>query len=1359
MDRQPKADGSRTSPTSGGANRSRPRRRFPFLPVFLAFLLCMLALPFVLVRIAPLRQLLVELGTAHLGLRGRLALRVGEVAHFDPGRIELRDLTVTLRGTDGEWRELAVATHVQASWSLRDLFIGHARFQSVEVGSLRIAGPTVATWEQQRGPPLGEERGLSLGQLSAAPPLTIDALRLGPVLWRDRDSTHLVVELAVSDLQTSDEGFFAHVDSGRVVLPRESLTGRLAGGRASMTSGTALRISGVRLEAGGTRARVRAQLDPRESPMPLRLFLDCERVDPRWLIERLGWSLAAARRDSLSGIVDARLGARQALADLLFEGVVLGEPLREMTARVAVERQRLELVEFELHGAVGRISASGEADAATRRASAALRWQHLDLQSAWLPWLQGVRLGPALAGDAQIDLALPSGGTPELAGTIALHNARPWGIATRGVRFEGHARVGEAVYGERLRIDLPAGRIFAAGRWPLGEGRVAIDAELKGASLAALPPDWIGALSGTVSGAVQLSGAPHDPLLEGAVAWHRPRYRGWTADSLVLGPMKVHPVGLRGVAAAELWNLGRDDVWAEHLDLGLTRGAEGLAVDGQAQIPFGVLSWHAALDAGAGLRVPEAELRGTPVGDWSLRRPLEVTWNANALRADSLVWVSGESRIVAHGQWDRATQQIDGQLLVDRFALATLADWRAQPDTLRGHCSLTLSAQGALPDPTLELRLGIEGLQWGGMALGRAALAARWHDRQLALDGLTLQGERHRLHLDSLRLDVGAPLLGAFGVDSSRTPPAIPLANAPWRGSLAIDSLALGALLPRLGLDPTPSEGGGASARSLSIAGQSIPVRVVTPWDRGPVGVGRGELRGVLAGRFEIGGSPITPTLRGQLGIPDLRFGYLPLGDLHAALTYDDSLMTLERLELTRGAKTSWARGYYPLRFALWPPEARPRAAPVGVQAGLDALDLNLLSGLTPWLPDASGTLSGQLALEGTGVAPLLRGTLELAGGGFRIPGRSERIYGAEAVLDVRRNGLRIRSLDARTGRGGTVTAVGSFDGPNDFDLSAHIENARIFEEGRYEFLVTADLHAYTEPAAEGAGVTPHLQGAIEVHSGTLTQSLAATSGGLRTGQRVPWIIEMDVEIPERVRVSAANAKADVGEGELTVSYRWPHWSAAGSVEILDGTYRLLGNTFTITGGTLEFRDTGSGPDVAAEINAETQVTVASEEEGPTETVTIEVQVHGRPEELQVDLSSTPVLSEEEILELLSYGRFTRGGRFEPIAETQWLLFNTMIDRIETSLIRQTPLFSRVTINAGRSTDEPLRVTVRPIVRPGFMVNYAQDLALDPSGELLINYRLTRALYLRGGLFRYREGSGDLIDEYGLDLRFRFSYE
>jgi autotransporter translocation and assembly factor TamB len=252
--------------------------------------------------------------------------------------------------------------------------------------------------------------------------------------------------------------------------------------------------------------------------------------------------------------------------------------------------------------------------------------------------------------------------------------------------------------------------------------------------------------------------------------------------------------------------------------------------------------------------------------------------------------------------------------------------------------------------------------------------------------------------------------------------------------------------------------------------------------------------------------------------------------------------------------------------------------------------------------------------------------------------------------------------------------------------------------------------------------------------------------------------VDLDLQVPGDVRVSQAGARMDVGEGNLHVSYRWPTWSASGSLRIRGGTYRLFNNNFTIQEGSLELLDTGTGTEVTVSIDGETFVATAdTTSEGLPETVTIQVHVEGQLDELQVTLTSDPPYSPEEIAELLSFRRLTGEGRLQ--AETQGFLFTTVIERIESDLTEQFPLLGGVAIQPAPTGEGPMRLSVRPVLSSAVTVDYTRELYRDPAWEASLYYRLSRLLYLRAGVEHTRSGATGFDDEYSVDLRFRFEYE
>ena len=183
-------------------------------------------------------------------------------------------------------------------------------------------------------------------------------------------------------------------------------------------------------------------------------------------------------------------------------------------------------------------------------------------------------------------------------------------------------------------------------------------------------------------------------------------------------------------------------------------------------------------------------------------------------------------------------------------------------------------------------------------------------------------------------------------------------------------------------------------------------------------------------------------------------------------------------------------------------------------------------------------------------------------------------------------------------------------------------------------------------------------------------------------------------------------------------------------------------------------------------IDGETYVMLAdTTASGAAENVRVEVHVEGKPDELQITLTSDPPYSPEEIATLLSYGRFlTETGRFQTDRlgqETQGVLFNEIFRRIELSVNDQIPMQTSVAIETGTGDDlwRPRRVRLQQMITPQLTGNYTLGVYEGTNWELSLQYRLSRILYLRAGMVRDRESRPGYNDIYSLDLRCYFEYE
>jgi hypothetical protein len=126
--------------------------------------------------------------------------------------------------------------------------------------------------------------------------------------------------------------------------------------------------------------------------------------------------------------------------------------------------------------------------------------------------------------------------------------------------------------------------------------------------------------------------------------------------------------------------------------------------------------------------------------------------------------------------------------------------------------------------------------------------------------------------------------------------------------------------------------------------------------------------------------------------------------------------------------------------------------------------------------------------------------------------------------------------------------------------------------------------------------------GSVDVREGAIIGDLAKQqpppAGAI--SKRSPWRAEIDVNAPGNLRMSTAVASVELGEGEdLHVSFQDPTINVSGRIQVLGGRYRVFNNVFTISSGTIEFRDTGRLPEPILDVYAQTQVTIARSPEKP----------------------------------------------------------------------------------------------------------------------------------------------------------------
>ncbi len=1360
----------------GHTRSPRPRGKRPsrwMIPglIVLSLLAILLLGPLFLMSIAPVREWVLTSAPLRQGLGEGVRLNIEDVERLDVAGVSLRGVELQVRDTQGVWQQVIRAPRLSATWSVPDILLGKVLIHSIEATPLSVSLDGIARMRVARDGEQPDRKAGGAGLPAWLMRVSVEHLHIGPFEVSDSSATVVRGDLSCSQIDASDGSVRFLLHEAWVAAAHRGLHLTLREGWLRWWEGR-VGLHGISLDGPRVRGTATALYDPQHPDSQLQLDLVLDRLDPVLLTEYFLPTLDLMPGDSLSGRVGISRSQGTTRFDLDLAGVLLEEQLSELNAQLMLGEGALRVDDLVIRGEVGEVTGRGLWDSSSRRADLNLRWDRLDHGSAWLPWLRSLPLDEPFAGSGEATVIVPDGKPVVVEGSLELRRVSFWDIPARRILFRGSVETGSAIRAEELCIIFSSGEMRATGDWPLGEGEVGISVQLDSIPLSVLRESWRAGIRGRVSGDLRLAGLPEDPMVEGVLrATHLSR-GSWSVETLKAGSLLLWPRDQRGDGVLELQGLRHGEGPPCWLSARFSRWNRWLSFATSVRMAAADLHLEGRLDPEGSLEVNQGSASLRYMEDWTLDRPFHMTWGGGTLTTDSLCLASGSARLSGAGQWTGSSGEIDAGLMLQAFDASVLRSWLGHSQQVRGQCNLRLDARGDLPDPELSVHFEGDSVAWGPVDLGRIALDASWSDSALAIGPVTLESRQQVVHMRSLLVHAGAPLLSLLERNSSAGAPdskQVAIENAPWSGQLQIDRLDLARWAPLLGLKGHADEDSLQRVFEVkcAIGGRLVPIRVEAPWELGPGDTGTGEMGGTLGATISVSGTPRKPVLEMEAIAEELTLARVPLGTLLVSIAYADSSIALSRLELSDGEQASSVGGLYPFVIQMLPLRAGRLDRPVDMRADLVDFNLRLLSGFTKWLPDARGRLSGNLITEGTGLHPGLRGKLQLRDGGFRIPGRSERIRDVEAEATLGPGGLVLQSLTASSGPRGTLTAWGTVAGTGEFDLMMRAQRLRIFQEGSYDFEISVDsLRAYAHRTAGGEKAAPHLRGSVRVLQGTYWPDLSEGGSSRRSGKGLEWVIDLDLAVPGNVRISQTNAKVDVGNGVLQLAYRQPYWNVSGDLEVLGGTYRLFHNMFAVTGGSVEFLDTGTGPDVVVDVDGETRARAAVDEEATEQDFTIAIRVYGKPDDLQTNLTSTPSLSREEILELLVYERYGIASRDAETQrqylfnkQTEGILFNEMIERVERGLAEQIPALSGVVVQAPTSEEDPWKVRLEQMITPGveFTGSYSRQIAEGANAwEFTVDYRLTRNLLLRVSSTYELEGTQEHRNH--VDLKFRHEY-
>lgn len=1336
--------------------------RFPILRVIIwiaIVLFVVVVLPFLSVRIPIVRGWMLDKSLHGTVLSDEWKLRIDSVPRFDPWGLRMRGIHLVHIGPEGE-RDWASLGRLELKWNPVDLLRRRVWAGRIGVDDLMLQtdvdAPVILPREGTSDEPAESKElpwlrlgssGLGFRVLNGQELLASGSVSLGEFEHQEGR-----IRGTIKDVKLS-----YHPDSIEVRLQDGEITG-------SLTS--AIHLNNARLtleEIASSILSGRIAIPQVEGDQPhVMAAFEIGRLDPKGFAALRGLALPFAESDSLAGEIRLEYEPRETSARVDLGGRLFDGGLESLNLLASRRGDTISVHDVGIVHRCGSINGEGRILVGPRSLSWTIDIEDLNLAdnslAAFLPGAPRSSIAGSISGRANLGGGRTAATAAGVLNVSRLSDWRPGSVTFEGSLDDRIVRVDSIHVGE-----LGDGFV-ARGDWAIDTGVIDAEVDLDGIAL----EEWIEPLvgigfAGRIDGELLLDGPIGSPMIAGNIAGERFRVVGVGAEELRIDSISgtlipprvngfVHATGMN-VYGAPIDSATFDVDWDEFLAVSTRASVDTIAVATDVEI--------APADPGS-VVVRSLDLRAGTLAPWRSANEARIEWRRGSVSIDDLFLESedgvlnGRVAIAANGGG------IDGSFRTDGLNLLAIERLFNLPDsTLAGRLDLDLALGGTTEIPEVDLAIQ-----------GRQILAARWPVGTLSAE--ISSGSDGTLRVDSLNAGSidGAGTVVSSGIVAHLPSPlpsflgtigdslASHLAQTDLSGHLSVDGLSMSRIV-RTALSTTPQEGRGIFAEPTDPMMSRIRT-VRAGEDSAKAGVAD-EVAGLIGVDLTVGGTAAEPIVSANGRLIDFRLYQARADSLLFGLSYLSENVTLDSLVWHRQHRASHARGAFPVRLSLVPERSGViKDQPLMLDAELPEIDLGILGVVSRKITDPEGFLSGSISISGTPERLWPNGQLTIKDGGIRIPNREERIYGINGSVTLDSTGVSIAGLNGRIGVDGELSASGHFQDLEDFDLEAEVSNVTLYETGLYHFTIDANFEAF--PVEVGEVSEPLITGSIDILEGAIVGDMANTSPPSgRESEPSPLRAEIDIFAPGNIRLQTSVASVEMGEAEnLHVSLDDSEVNISGGIKVLSGRYRVFNNIFTITSGSVEFRDTGEGViEPILDVYAETHVGMYADGAADRmERVTIHVT--GPVNELYLDFSSESDLASDEIITLLSIGRFrSKEGEFGVSNVTdpsRQYLITEMVSQIESEITQLITPLQNVSVRPGDAADAPWIVNVRQMVLPQVSLAYTRELATTAEQEISVHYNLRGRLYLNAAV-EQRMTEGALADRYSLDLKMRFEYK